>query len=295
MMEDEKAMPHTGLWECISCAIDNSISKSQAGKTSFLASFYCALKTHSRSNKKEPLFADVYVEEPYWEVITKKVAAMVFLGQDEHDTLINIGESLQKKYQNLRDCLSTAFTDVSPEYNLNKSVNEYLTTYLKLSNLVTTNGSLYREIMDRDSLRLSFMSGYEETGNGSSFMYRFFSPFVIENCVAIGKTIEEYRIELQKVQNEAEKAIRKEMIVSLLKEKTERCFFVNTIIKNSVFVSSIDKDHSDLCRSERLEHRSCVESIEMTRLIEKTDAYIKDLELTDASKDKKIIKVKEGF
>ena len=292
MMEDGKIMSHTALWECMSYAIDNSIlSKNKAGKTSFLAFFYDALKARSIPSKEEPLFVNIYIEEPQWEVITKKVATMVFLGRDEHDSLIRIGELLQKKYQNLRNCLSTAFVDASPENNLNKSVNEYLTTYLKLSNLVTTHGSLYREIIDRDSLRLSFMSGYEETGDGRSFMYRFFSPFVIENCVAIGKTIEEYRIELQNVQDEAEKAIQKEMIVSLLKEKTERCFFVNTIIKNSVFISSIYKDESNHCRSERLEHRSCVESIEMTRLIEKIDAYIKDLELTDASKDKKIIKI----
>ena len=290
-MENKKAMPHTDLWECISYAIYNSISKNQAGKTSFLASFYCALKAHSVSNKKEPLFVDVYIEEPQWEAITKKVAALVFLNQDQHNKLIKVGEALQKQYRNLRDCLSAVFTDSSHENNLNKLVNEYLTTYLELSDIVTTNSSLYREIMDRDSLRLSFISGYEETGEGSGFMYRFFSPSVIENCVTIGKMIEEYRIELQKVQDEAEKAIRKEMIVSLLKEKTERCFFINTIIKNSVFVSSIDKDESDCYRCERLESRSSVESIEMTRLIEKIDAYIKDLELTETSKEKNIIKI----
>ena len=326
-MDNQGTEKHSLLWKCISDAIEEAMSHREYGVMSFLVSFYKILQGRISQNKSS-LFGKLYMQEPQWKNLTEKVASIVISQSNLEsskskessslkDELKNTGTELQDKWDTLHKCLLAVGTLESDQDKLSTSVNAYLTAYLKLCQIVTTFNLECQEILDRDSMRFSFMSGYEgnswisgsveENGNGGTggnggdggdggnrsngevgYIYRFYSPSIIENCVVIGKIIDEYQDDLSAMADEEARIIRKEMLISLLKEKAERLFFVNTIIDNCVYVTSIDKESEDVpYRCERLENRSSVETIEMIRLIEKIDAYMEDRRYdSDKIKDK---------
>ena len=312
-MDNQGTEKHSVLWECISAAIEEAMSSCDYGVMSFLVLFYKILQRRTGQDKNSELFGEIYMQKPQWDKLTEKVASIVISQSNPESSesnstkgkLQDTGKELQDKWGKLRDSLSMADKSESGQDALSTSVNAYLTAYLKLCQIITTFNLECQEILDRDSIRFSFMSGYEgnsllggnaeendnggtggDGGNGGNggnrsngevgYIYRFYSPSIIENCVVIGKIIDEYRHDLSAMTDKVAR-IRKEMLVSLLKEKAERLFFINTIIDNCVYVTSIDKESKEVpYRCERLENRSSVESIEMIRLIEKIDAYMED-------------------
>lgn len=309
-MDKQGTEKHSLLWACISDAIEEEMSHREHGVMSFFALFYRLLQKCIDQDEDSRLFGEIYMQEPQWDKLTEKVASIVISQSNLEspkskessslkDKLKKAGAELQGKCGALKNCLSE---EKPLEGDLLACVNAYLTAYLKLCQIVTTFNLECQEILDRDSIRFSFMSGYEGNsslggngdkndngdnggngGNGGNksdgevgCIYRFYSPSIIENCVVIGRIIDEYRDDLSAMTPEEAK-IKKEMFVSLLKEKAERLFFINTIIDNCVYVTSIDKESKKVpYRCERLENRSSVESIEMIRLIEKIDAYMED-------------------